>query len=120
MKATLSGGWDVVCLTTTCPVSAPGSARTVAGQRDVPFIVSGFVGDEAAVAMMKAGAHDFVIKGSMARLVPAVNGLSKPKPAGDTRPLGLPCKKRDQVRALASIPGMVFQLLLETILRFHP
>ncbi len=40
---------------------------------DVPFIlVSGRVGDESAVALMRRGAHDFVLKDAMARLVPAV------------------------------------------------
>jgi two-component system cell cycle sensor histidine kinase/response regulator CckA len=40
---------------------------------DAPFIlVSGRVGDESAVALMRAGAHDFIVKGRMARLVPAV------------------------------------------------
>jgi signal transduction histidine kinase len=40
---------------------------------DSPFlIVSGTVGDEKAVAAMKAGAHDYVMKDRLARLVPAV------------------------------------------------
>jgi len=40
---------------------------------DIPFIVvSGTMGEETAVAMMKAGAHDYVMKGNLARLVPAV------------------------------------------------
>jgi PAS domain S-box-containing protein len=40
---------------------------------DVPFIVvSGLIGEESAVTLMKAGAHDFVLKGRMVRLVPAV------------------------------------------------
>jgi PAS domain S-box-containing protein len=40
---------------------------------DIPFIVvSGTIGEETAVAMMKAGAHDYLIKGDLARLVPAV------------------------------------------------
>ncbi len=40
---------------------------------DIPFIlVSGEVGEETAAAMMKAGAHDFVLKDRLARLVPAV------------------------------------------------
>ena len=40
---------------------------------DVPFIlVSGEVGEETATALMKAGAHDFVLKDRLARLVPAV------------------------------------------------
>ncbi len=40
---------------------------------DLPFIiVSGTLGDENAVKAMKAGAHDYITKGSLARLVPAV------------------------------------------------
>ncbi len=41
--------------------------------RDIPFIVvSGTIGEETAVSMMKAGAHDYLIKDNLARLVPAV------------------------------------------------
>jgi PAS domain S-box-containing protein len=40
---------------------------------DVPFIlVSGEVGEETAAALMKAGAHDFMLKDRLTRLVPAV------------------------------------------------
>lgn len=40
---------------------------------DVPFlIVSGAIGEETAAAAMKAGAHDYVSKNNLARLVPAV------------------------------------------------
>jgi len=40
---------------------------------DIPFIVvSGAMGEDTAVAMMKAGAHDYVMKDKMARLIPAV------------------------------------------------
>ncbi|WP_229783432.1 hybrid sensor histidine kinase/response regulator [Pilimelia anulata] len=40
---------------------------------DLPFIVvSGEVGEETAAALMKAGAHDVVLKDRLARLVPAV------------------------------------------------
>src|SRR3954454_21253219 len=40
---------------------------------DVPFIVvSGMIGEETAVAAMKAGAHDYLMKDNLARLVPAV------------------------------------------------
>ena len=41
---------------------------------DLPFIlVSGTIGEDAAVAAMKAGAHDYVLKDNLARLGPAVN-----------------------------------------------
>src|SRR6266498_517678 len=40
---------------------------------DLPFIiVSGTIGEEPAVAAMKAGAHDFLMKGNLTRLIPAV------------------------------------------------
>ncbi|MBI4624916.1 MAG: PAS domain S-box protein [Verrucomicrobia bacterium] len=40
---------------------------------DVPFIfVSGTMGEDAAVEAMRAGAHDYVVKGSLKRLVPAI------------------------------------------------
>lgn len=42
-------------------------------QLDLPFIViSGAVGEETAISLMKAGAHDFLLKSNLARLVPAI------------------------------------------------
>lgn len=40
---------------------------------DVPFlIVSGLIGEEIAVSAMKSGAHDYIMKDRMGRLIPAV------------------------------------------------
>ena len=40
---------------------------------DFPFIiVSGMIGEEAAITAMKAGAHDYVMKSNLVRLVPAI------------------------------------------------
>jgi two-component system, cell cycle sensor histidine kinase and response regulator CckA len=40
---------------------------------NIPFIfVSGTHGEEAAVHMMKAGANDYIVKGQLSRLVPAI------------------------------------------------
>src|SRR5204862_799353 len=40
---------------------------------DLPFIiVSGGIGEDIAVSAMKAGAHDYLMKGNLSRLVPAV------------------------------------------------
>ncbi len=41
---------------------------------DLPFIIiSGTIGEEQAVALLKAGANDFIIKTSLARLIPAID-----------------------------------------------
>jgi len=41
--------------------------------KDVPFIVvSGSIGDETAIAVMKAGAHDYIMKDGLNRLKPAL------------------------------------------------
>lgn len=50
--------------------SAPAALEIVlASQDDLPFIVvSGTIGEETAVAMMKAGAHDYLMKAKLTRL----------------------------------------------------
>ncbi len=40
---------------------------------DIPFLmVSDTVGEDVAVTAMKSGAHDYIIKGQLARLIPAI------------------------------------------------
>jgi diguanylate cyclase (GGDEF)-like protein/PAS domain S-box-containing protein len=67
--------WDVVLSDYSLPgFGAPQAlALLQAKGRDVPFIVvSGNVGEEAAVEMMRSGAADYVMKGRLARLAPAI------------------------------------------------
>jgi PAS domain S-box-containing protein len=67
--------WDVIVADYVMPrFDAPAALRLLeANGRDVPFIlVSGTIGENTAVAMMKAGAHDYVMKDNLARLAPAV------------------------------------------------
>ena len=43
-------------------------------QQDIPFIiVSGTIGEDRAVTAMKLGAHDYILKGNLKRLMPAVD-----------------------------------------------
>lgn len=76
MKVALeSQSWDIVIADYTLPAfSAPEALQLLQNhQRDLPFIiVSGTIGEEVAVAAMKAGAHDYLLKDNLARLVPAV------------------------------------------------
>jgi CheY-like chemotaxis protein len=67
--------WDLVIADYTLPqFSAPAALALLQQQhRDLPFIiVSGTIGEDAAVAAMRAGAHDYLLKNNLVRLVPAV------------------------------------------------
>ena len=68
--------WDVVLSDFRLPqFNGAGALRLVqdAGV-DLPFIVvSGVIGEEQAVAIMKAGAHDYVLKDKLFRLVPVIS-----------------------------------------------
>ncbi len=67
--------WDIVISDYSLPqFNGPAALRLLQETGlDSPFIaVSGTIGEETAVDMMKAGAHDYLMKGNLARLVPAV------------------------------------------------
>jgi two-component system cell cycle sensor histidine kinase/response regulator CckA len=67
--------WDVVIADYAMPGFGGMAALDLmhAKELDLPFIiVSGTIGEESAVAAMKAGAYDYVMKDNLARLVPAV------------------------------------------------
>lgn len=68
--------WDIILADYTMPrFSAPGALEVLKQSGlDIPLIViSGTVGEETAVECLKAGAHDFLVKGQLLRLLPAVN-----------------------------------------------
>lgn len=67
--------WDVVLCDYSLPqFDAPHALEVLKESGyDLPFIiVSGTIGEETAVSALKAGAHDFLIKGKYARLGPAI------------------------------------------------
>jgi signal transduction histidine kinase len=67
--------WDVVLSDFSMPrfTMPKALAMVQAHGRDVPFlIVSATIGEEAAVDAMRAGAHDYILKDKLGRLVPAV------------------------------------------------
>jgi PAS domain S-box-containing protein len=67
--------WDLVIADYTLPEFSGLEALKLlqAQQQDWPFIiVSGTITEETAVAAMKAGAHDYITKTNLARLLPAI------------------------------------------------
>jgi PAS domain S-box-containing protein len=76
MKTALERGtWDLVVCDYTMPQFDAPTALTLLNQsgRDVPFIVvSGSIGEDIAVTMMKSGAHDYILKQNLTRFVPAL------------------------------------------------
>lgn len=67
--------WDAIICDYRLPsLDAPRALEILrATGRDIPFIVvSGNIGEDLAVAMMRSGAHDYLIKDNLARLAPAV------------------------------------------------
>ncbi|HTL54306.1 MAG TPA: response regulator [Candidatus Limnocylindrales bacterium] len=74
-SALSEGDWDIVIADYVMPRfnGLEALAMVKEHQLDVPFIVvSGHITDDTAVAAMKAGAHDYVMKDNLARLGSAV------------------------------------------------
>jgi len=77
MEAALDGrSWDLVISDHSMPAFSSLAALELLrreGFEDLPFIiVSGQIGEDAAVAAMKAGAHDYLMKDNLARLTSAI------------------------------------------------
>jgi len=91
MEAGLTrGGWDIVISDYSLPGFGGGEALELfkSKKSDIPFIlVSGTVGEDIAVTIMKGGANDYLMKTHLNRLGPAVK-----------RELAETAMKRDKIR----------------------
>ncbi|MEW6405220.1 MAG: HD domain-containing phosphohydrolase [Chloroflexota bacterium] len=76
MQAALANeNWDLILCDYSMPkFSALNALKTLQESGlDIPFIIlSGTIQEQNAVDALKAGAHDFILKDKMARLVPAI------------------------------------------------
>jgi two-component system cell cycle sensor histidine kinase/response regulator CckA len=73
--ALADGRWDVVVSDYSMPeFTAPAALDVLKNSGlDIPFIItSGTIGEDAAVVSLHAGADDFLVKGKLARLIPAI------------------------------------------------
>ncbi len=67
--------WDLIITDHNIPGFGSAEALEIARRHDadIPFIlVSGSIGEEIAVDAMKSGAHDYVMKDNLMRLLPAI------------------------------------------------
>lgn len=67
--------WDVIIADYRLPQFDAMAALSIVKEKklDIPFlIVSGAIGEQLAVSAMKAGAHDYIMKDNLPRLIPAI------------------------------------------------
>jgi PAS domain S-box-containing protein len=81
MRAALAAGsWDLILSDWSLPKFSGTAAIAIAKAAGMhaPFlIVSGTSGEDTAVEAMRAGAHDFILKDRLSRLVPAVERVMR-------------------------------------------
>jgi phosphoserine phosphatase RsbU/P len=67
--------WEIILCDYAMPGFSGFQALSIVQQKglDIPFIfVSGSMGEDTAVEAMQRGAHDYVMKGNLKRLLPAI------------------------------------------------
>jgi signal transduction histidine kinase len=98
--------WDIIISDYSMPNFSGLEALALARQKaaDLPFIlVSGTVGEETAVEALKAGAHDYLLKGNLKRLVSATEReLREAKMRSERRRIEHELRKAHDELALAN------------------
>ncbi len=112
MRAALQAhAWDVVIADYAMPSFGALAALEMlrASGLDLPFIVvSGTIGEEVAVALMRAGAHDYVMKSSLTRLGPAIQReLHEARMRRERRELEQNLERARRMEALGQLAGGV-------------
>ncbi len=116
-QALLDGRWDAILSDHSMPGFNALSALELMQELnlDLPFIiVSGVIDEETAIAAMRAGAHDYLSKDHLDRLVPAVEREIREAKNRAERRAALAAVQENEARfrsLVSNIPGMVFQLL---------
>lgn len=93
--------WDVVLSDFNMPHFGGLGALKLFQEKgpDIPFIiVSGTIGEEAAVAAMVSGAHDYVMKNNLPRLVPAIQRELREAESRRERRLAIEALKESEKR----------------------
>ena len=117
--------WDLVVSDHSMPGMTSFSALDVLRDHDLdlPFIIfSGGIGEEEAVAAMRAGAKDHVMKGNVARLVPAIaRELKQAEARRERRAAEAAVRELEQMREFAMDSAHIGEWEIELATReFHP
>ncbi len=115
-EALRSKDWDVVISDHDLPgfsaIAALGIIKQL--ELDVPFIiVSGMIREETAITAMRAGAHDYLSKNQLERLIPAVEREVREAENRRQRQHALEARREADARfhaVAASTPGVIFQM----------
>lgn len=108
--------WDIVICDYTMPQFNGQMALEMVQRHDpdLPFIInSGTIGEDVAVDAMRAGAHDYIMKSNLSRLMPAIERELRESVVRRTgRHAQREIEENEaRYRAIVSnIPGVVFQL----------
>jgi PAS domain S-box-containing protein len=109
--------WHVVISDYDLPMfSGPAALEILqATGRDIPFImISGTIGEEVAVSALKAGAHDFLVKGRLARLIPAIERERREVEVRRTRAGAEDALRRSEAQYRSLFDGAVFGIFQAT------
>jgi len=111
-KALNEKTWDLIISDNNLPnLNAPKALDITRQQTTAPFIiVSGTISEEAAVNAMRMGASDYIFKGNLSRLLPALNrelrdSENKSKIEAAEKAL---LKSEEQFKSLADSIGDIF------------
>lgn len=117
MRAALAAhAWDVVISDHRLPTfSAHGALETLQScGMDTPFIIlSGAIGEDAAVEAMRAGADDYILKDRLARLVPAIERSMRAAAVRANQRAAEAALRESEARLraiAANLPGMLFHV----------
>jgi len=117
-RALAESSWDVVVSDYSLPGFTAMEAISLikeSGQEVPLIVVSGFLGDELAVALIKEGVADFVPKSSLARLGEAVDRCVREMHTRREHAAAVRALERSEVRyktLVANLPSLVFQWVL--------
>lgn len=109
LRMCLFDSWDLVVSDHSMPGFSGVAALAMVREKcpDVPFIfVSGTIGEDIAVDAMRVGAQDYIMKGNLARLLPAIDReLREAKNRAEHRKAQLRMQQLEKFEAIGKLAG---------------